>query len=176
MALTRSLLAAIAVSLSCIGCQHGWDMNDYRTAVRSGRSLIAPALEMEKQFPKTEHMLIMYGGTGSTLHEWQTVAFFEGRYELTMTVNVILSSDGKKILKVVEEPKFYLSVCQKILDGGGGATYIASRDQQFGLKKWNEFRDSGFDLNTLDPAHDGSTLSSFDTFADIVQQSRKVWR
>ena len=170
---------AIAIGLlccGCIGCQDGWDTKAYRTAVRSGRPLIAPAMEMEKQFSNTEHMIIMYGGTGTVEHEWQTVAFFGGRYELTMSVNVILSSDGKKILKVVEEPKFYLSVCQKILDGGGGATYIEARYQHFGLKKWNEFRDSGFDLNTLDPAHDGSTLSSFDTFADIVQQSRKVWR
>ena len=175
----RNNFAMVMISLlsfGCSGCQSGWDMKDYRTAVRSGRSLIAPALEMEKQFPKTEHMLIMYGGTGSTQHEWQTVAFFGGRYELTMTVNVILSSDGKKILKVDGEPKFYLSVCQKILDDGGGATYIGSRDQQFGLQKWNEFRDSGFALNTLDPAHDGSTLPSFDAFADIVQQNRKVWR
>ena len=171
-----ALVTICSLSFGCSGCQSGWGMNDYRTAVRSGRSLITPALEMEKQFPKTEHMLIMYGGTGSTQHEWQTVAFFGGRYELTMTVNVILSSDGKEILKVVGEPKFYLSVCQKILDGGGGATYIGTRYQKFGLQKWNEFRDSGYDPKILDSANDGSTLPDFDAFADIVQQSRKVWR
>ena len=60
MALTRSLIAAIVISLVCSGCQSGWDMSDYRTAVRSGRSVIAPAIEMEKQFSNTEHMLIMY--------------------------------------------------------------------------------------------------------------------
>ena len=136
--MTRSPVAVIAVTLVCIGCQSGWDMNDYRSAVRSGRPLISPSLEMEKQFPKTEHMLIMYGGTGSTQHEWQTVSFFGGRYELTMTINVILSSDGKKILKVVSEPKFYLSVCRNkhrnkhrghstLLTGGFGFVYFSLR-------------------------------------------------
>jgi len=68
-------------------CQSGWDTKDYRTAVRSGRAVIAPVMEMEKQFSNTEHMLIMYGGTGSGKHEWQTVSFFGGRYELTMSVD-----------------------------------------------------------------------------------------
>lgn len=171
-----ALATICLLSFGCSGCQNGWDTNDYRSAVRSGRPLIAQAIEMEKQFPKTEHMLIMYGGTGSAQHEWQTVAFFGGRYELTMTVNVILSSNGKRILRVVGEPMFYLSVCQKIHDDSGGASYIGSRYQEFGLQRWNEFRDSEFDVKTLDPAHDGSTLPNFDTFADIVQQSRKVWR
>ena len=64
-----ALVTICLLSFGCSGCQSGWDMHDYRTAVRSGRSLIAPALEMEKQFPKTEHMIIMYGGTGSARHE-----------------------------------------------------------------------------------------------------------
>ena len=63
-------------SFGCSGCRSGWDTKDYRSAVRSGRSVIAPAIEMEKQFSNTEHMLIMYGGTGSNKHEWQTVSFF----------------------------------------------------------------------------------------------------
>jgi hypothetical protein len=174
---TKRFKCIVVTLLLLAGCGiSGYSMTSYRSAILSGRALIKPALEIETQFPKTEHMIIMFGATGSDEHEWQTVSFFGGRYELTMTVNVILSSDGTKILKVVGEPTFYLSVCQKILDDGGGATYIGSRYQKFGLQKWNEFRDSEFDLKTLDPAHDGSTLPNFDAFADIVQQSRKVWR
>ena len=162
-------------SFGCSGCRSGWDTKDYRSAVRSGRSVIAPAIEMEKQFSNTEHMLIMYGGTGSNKHEWQTVSFFGGRYVLTLSVNVILSSDGSKIVKADEEPKFILWVCQEIHEGGG-ASYDSSRGQEFGLQKWNEFRDSGFDLKNLDPAYDGSTLPDFDAYADSWQQNRKVWR
>ena len=170
-----ALVTICLLSFGCSGNRSGWDTKDYRTAVRSGRSLIAPALEMEKQFPKTEHMLIMYGSNRSEKHEWQSVAFFGGRYELTLSLNVVLSSDGTKIIKVDEEPKFDLWVCQK-MQVSGGASYDPSRAQRFGLQKWNEFRDSGFDLKTLDPAYDGSKLPDFDEFADRVQQSRKVWR
>ena len=171
----RSLIAVIAVSLFCIGCQHGWDTNDYRTAVRSGRSLVAPALEMEKQFPKTEHMIIMYGGTGSARHEWQTVAYFGGRYELTMTVDVLLSSDGKTVAKVLDEPKFLLNVCDRITPGGV-ALYSGTRNQTFGIGEWTKFRISAYDPKTIDSEYDGSELPNFDTFVDGVQQSRKIWR
>ncbi len=171
----RSLIAVIAVSLFCIGCQHGWNTKDYRTAVRSGRSLIAPAMEMEKQFSNTEHMLIMYGGTGSYRHEWQTVSFFGGRYTLTLSVNVILSSDGSKIVKADEEPVFLLTVCERII-ATGGAILDGSREQKFGLEKWQAFKASGFDLKVLDPAYDGSTLPGFDEYANDWQENRRVWR
>lgn len=126
MALTRSLIAAIAVSLSCSGCQNGWDTNDYRSAVRSGRSLIAPALDMEKQFSDTEHMLIMYGATGSK-HEWQTVSFFGGRYVLTMSVDVFLNSNGTSVLRVDDNPKFSMSVYRSIEAKGDSAAVDQSR-------------------------------------------------
>ena len=169
------MVAICFLSFACCGCQNGWDTNAYRDAVRSGRPLIAPAMEMETQFPKTEHMLIMYGARGRATQEWQTVSFFGGRYELTMTVNVILSSDGKKIVKIDEEPKFDLWVCDKV-SADGGATFYGSRYREFGLQKWNEFRDSGFDPIVLDPVADGSTLPDFDGYADSWQQSRKIWR
>ncbi len=171
-------LAAVAIGLLCGGCigyNGGWDMAAYRSAIRSGRTLIAPTLEMEKQFVKTQQMLIMYGSNRSRLYEWQSVAFLGGRYELTMSVQVILSSDGTKVVKVDGEPKFDLWVCHEI-HPGGGVSYAPSRAQQFRVQKWNEFRDSGYDPKILDPAYDGSTLPDFDTFADTVQPNRKVWR
>ncbi len=170
----HAIVAIHILYFVCSGCQNGWDTKAYRRAVRSGRLLIAPAMALEAQFPKTEHMLIMYGHTGTAKHEWKTVSFFGGRYELTMTVNVILKSDGMKIAKVVGKPKFYLHVCKELLDGG--ATYDGSRELVFGVKKWNEFRDSGFDLRVLDPDYDGSTLRNFDEYADDVQRNRKMWR
>ncbi len=86
--MTSSSVAVIAVTLVCSGCQSGWGMQEYRAAVRSGRPLIASAMEMEKQFSKTEHMLIQYGASRNTAHEWQTVSFFGGRYTLTMSTSV----------------------------------------------------------------------------------------
>ena len=170
-----AIVAICFLSFACSGCQDGWDTKAYRNAVRTGRPLIGPAMEMEKQFPNTEHMLIMYGSKTTAEHEWQSVAFFGGRYVLTMTVNVILSSDGKSIVKTDGEPKFYLWVCKQMLDGGG-ALYHPSREQHFGVQKWTEFRDSGYDPRILDPGYDGSTLPNFDQFADSWQQSRKIWR
>ena len=175
MALTRSLLAAIAVSLFCSGCQNGWDTKAYRTAVWSGRSLIAPAIEMEKQFADTEHMLIMYGATGSK-HEWQTVSFFGGRYELTMSVDVFLNSNGTSVLRVDDNPRFSMSVYRSIEAKGDSAAVDKSRGTEFTIDKWLAFKESGFDLKILDPAYDGSVLPYFKEYANTWQESRRVWR
>jgi hypothetical protein len=171
-----ALITVCLLSFGCSGCQSGWGMNDYRSAVRSGRSLIAPALEMEKQFPKTEHMLIMYGGTGSAKHEWQTVSFFGGRYELTMSTDVVLSSDGTRIISASESPTFVLWVCESIKADGNGASFHSSRERKFGLETWNKFKESGFDVAILDPFYDGSVLPYFEEYANGWQESRRVWR
>ncbi len=171
----RTLLAAFAVSLFCSGCQDGWDTKAYRTAVSSGRSLIAPAIEMEKQFADTEHMLIMYGATGSK-HEWQTVSFFGGRYELTMSVDVFLHSNGTSVLRVDDNPRFSLSVYRSIEANGHRAAVDKSRGTEFSIDKWLAFKESGFDLKILDPAYDGSVLPYFKEYANTWQENRRVWR
>jgi hypothetical protein len=148
-------------------------MTSYRSAIRSGRALIKPALEIETQFPKTEHMIIMYGAVGSDEHEWQTVSFFGGRYQLTMSQQVLLSPDGTKILKVIGAPVFYLLKCESVT-ADGGASYTGKLSLDF--DKWNAFRESRFDMRIIDPDWDGSVLEDFDAFADSVQASRKIWR
>ncbi len=173
---TFALVTICLLSFGCSGCQSGWDTKDYRTAVRSGRAVIAPAIEMEKQFSNTEHMLIMYGGTGSSKHEWQTVSFFAGRYELTMSVDVFLNSDGSSILRVDDKPRFSLSVYQSIGAQGDSATADKSRGSEFSIDKWQAFKESGFDIKILDPAYDGSILPFFEQHADSWQKNRRIWR
>lgn len=172
-------LSVAMISCCCLGCGNSryssGDLISYRSAIRSGRTAIKASLEMETAFPKTEHMIIMYGGTGSARHEWQTVAYFGGRYELTMTVDVLLSSDGKTVAKVLDEPKFLLNVCDRITPGGV-ALYSGTRNQTFGIGEWTKFRISAYDPKTIDSEYDGSELPNFDTFVDGVQQSRKIWR
>lgn len=169
-------ICIVVTLLLLVGCgMGGYTMASYRSAIRSGRVSIKPALEIETQFPKTEHMIIMYGRTGSDEHEWQTVSFFGGRYELTMTQQVILSSDGEKVLKLIGDPTFHLWVCDKVT-ADGGATYYGAREQTFGIVKWNALRDSQFDVKFIDPKSDGSVLKDFEAYADQWQLSRKVWR
>ena len=170
-----TLVAICLFSFGCSGCQSGWGMQEYRAAVRSGRSLIAPALEMEKQFPDTEHMLIMYGSTGSK-HEWQTVSFFGGRYVLTMSVDVFLNSNGTSILRVDDNPRFSMSVYRSIEAKGDSAAVDQSRGNEFSIDKWLEFKESGFDIKVLDPAYDGSVLPYFKEYANTWQENRRVWR
>ena len=165
----------LLLSLGCSGSHYGWDTNAYRSAVRSGRSLIGPALDMEKQFSDTEHMLIMYGATGSK-HEWQTVSFFGGRYELTMSVDVFLNSNGTSVLRVDDNPRFSMSVYRSIEAKGDSAAVDKSRGTEFTIDKWLAFKESGFDLKILDPAYDGSVLPYFKEYANTWQENRRVWR
>ena len=171
-----SVMIFLLFSVGLSGCQSGWGMQEYRAAVRSGRPLIASAMEMEKQFSKTEHMLIQYGASRNTAHEWQTVSFFGGRYTLTMSTSVVLSPDGARIISVSESPTFVLWVCESIRADGSGASFDSSRERKFGLETWEKFKASGFDLKILDPAYDGSVLNHFDEYADGWQENRRVWR
>lgn len=149
-------------------------MQSYRRAVNSGRAQLVSATEMEKQFENTEHMIIMYGQVGSLEHEWQTVSFFGGRYELTMSVRVGLNTKGDSISVIEAEPTFLLTVCREIRDGG--ADYHSSRQHSFGLAKWKEFKQSGYDMRILDPKFDKSELPGFDEYAEEWQRNRRVWR
>lgn len=171
------LRRVMLITCSILGCgspaYDSGDLESYRSAIRAGRATIKLALEMETKFPRTEHMIIMYGAVGSDEHEWQTVSFFGGRYQLTMAQSVILSSDGTRIRKVIGEPVFYLLKCESVTaDGGASYTGKLSLDRD----KWNAFRESNFDMKIIDPDWDGSVLEDFDAFADSVQASRKIWR
>jgi hypothetical protein len=163
-----------------LGCTYttpgaGWNMTAYRKAIQSGRKILTEAAEMESQFANTEHMIIMYGEIGSLEHEWQTVSFFGGRYELTMSVNVVLSSNGDSVSTNDTGPKFFLTACKKI-NATGGASMDSSRQLEFDVAKWREFKASGFDILLLDPKYDGSALPDFEEYANDWQQSRRVWR
>ncbi len=175
----KNILCVTLVTCLIFGCGYpaynSGDLTSYRSAIRSGRVAIKSALEIEKQFPKTEHIIIMYGGTGSDKHEWQTVSCFGGRYELTMTQNVVLSSNGEKVLTLIDEPTFIMTVC-KAINPTGGASLDGSREQKFGMDKWEAFKASGYDLKVLDPAYDGSVLPSFEEYANEWQKSRRIWR
>ena len=174
---TCFLFGVLLLVLGCIEADHfsQWNTNTYKAAILSGRKCISPALEMEKDFVNTEHLLIMYGVTGSTSHEWQTVSFFGGRYTLTMVSEVVLSEDGTQVVSATPAT-FVLWVCESIAEDGGGASFDSSRERKFGLETWQEFRDSGFEIALLDPEYDGSILPRFEEYANGWQASRKVWR
>ena len=130
---------------------------------------------MEKQFENTEHLIIMYGRFNSLEHEWQTVSFFGGRYELTMSTKITLNSEGDTVALIDKKTTFMFNVCKEITTKGG-ASYDVSRALTFDSAKWEEFRQSGYDINILDPKFDKSELPGFEEYAEEWQRNRRVWR
>lgn len=175
----QTIIHSALLSILICGCSIGksWDLQAYRRAINSGRAQLVAAAEMEKQFAKTEHMIIMYGQFDRE-YEWQTVSFFGGRYELSMSTTISLSPDGDTV-SLIDQAKttFYLNVVKE-LHGPNfeGATYHGSRALTFDFAKWEEFRQSGYDIRILDPEFDGSELPGFQEHAEASQKSRRVWR
>ena len=164
--------------VTAVGCSYSasWNNDSYVSAVKSGRLKIQAALDMESVFPNTEHFLIEYGNNRKdSMTEWQTVSFFEGRYELTMVSKVQLSADGRRVTQVSDKMKFHLGVVRSCIPDGG-CSYDTSRSWNFGLPVWQEFIKSQKDYKILDPQYDGSTVEYFDALAESAQAPRRIWR
>ncbi len=106
---------------------------------------------------------ITYSGRDS-VSTWNSVAYFGGRYELTMQVPVAIESSTKG--RISGEPRFYLNEVSSVEispSGQVGATF--SRNFNFGLTEWEtvykadgDFGAVGFEVNSL-------PVKGFDAYA-----------
>ena len=169
---------SLTVLLLSVGCGNATSWNDdtYINAVKSGRTQIPSAIDMETAFPNTEHFLIEYGNhQKDSMTEWHTVSYFGGRYVLTMVTKVQLSPDGSRVSRVSEEVDFHLWVVRSCIPDGG-CSYDTARGRKFGLREWQAFKLAKYDCTILDSKYDGSMVEYFDVLAESAQAPRRVWR
>lgn len=127
-----------------------------------GVAQIEPASQMDAMYDDCRHF-ITYEGNHDTV--WNSVAYFGGRYELTMQVPVAIRSSTTG--KMTGEPRFYLNEVSDVSispSGQIGASF--SRNREFGPAEWKkvleakgDFGAIGFKMNT------GPPIKDFDAYA-----------
>jgi len=122
---------------------------------RNGLAQIAPAAQMDHLFDDCRHY-ITYEGRNTT-STWNAVAFFGGRYELTMQVPVEIESSRRG--RMSGSPTFYLNEVEEVSitrSGQVGASF--SNNLVFGPAEWKtvfeadgDFGAVGFRMTTGPP-------------------------
>jgi hypothetical protein len=94
-------------------------------------------------------------GSGKQPLQWQTVAFIDGRFELTF-VQPVTVDYSKRTVTVAGAPEFHLWAVKNVIkgpgtpdEGGWGGEYDKDLGGTFGMAKWTNFVSSGFDLTSL---------------------------
>ncbi len=107
---------------------------------------IKPALEMDRLFDDCRHYII-YSGRDS-VSTWNSVAFFGGRYELTMQVPVAIESARKG--KMIGPPRYYLNEVSEVSvtrSGQVGASFCNNLD--FGPAEWKTVFEADGDFGAI---------------------------
>lgn len=117
---------------------------------RNGIQKLEPSRLLNAHYGEVDNFIVHFG-FGKQPLEWQTVAFIEGRFELTFVQPVIVDY-RKRIVTPAGEPKFYLHAARtiRLVEGGRTeTTYDGKLQREFGQAEWDKFVASGFDLTSL---------------------------
>ena len=147
----KLFLLSGAVAMSTISCGSGY--GGYVATIRSARTTLPIAVEIERQFGSADHFITHYGFRTEKTNIWNTEVFFGGRYTLTMQVEIEIDY-GRNTFKPVADPKFYLL---ETLDVDSRTEQVHTRfshDFKFSLEEWmNVYKNKcnfsviGIDLN-----------------------------
>lgn len=146
----------------------------YLNALRSGLKQIPAARQMEEVYGDVDHA-ISYHGSRKLGNEWYTEVFLHGRYKLTMRVPVRMGRDFDQVLEAEGEPRFTLVEVDQIRinpNGGVGASFNSSAQQNFGIEEWKKIYEAGGDLSALGIIVKKKPLTNWDRYVAEVRRPR----
>ena len=146
------------VGIILVGNYKNWG---HQAFAANAVSRIEPASQMDQLFDDCRHY-ITYGRDSISI--WNSVAFFGGRYHLTMQVEVAIESSSKG--QMSGQPRFYLNEVGKVSissSGQVGAEY--SNNLEFGPAEWKKVFNANGDFGAIGFAIKGRPVKNFDTFA-----------
>lgn len=180
------LLAAVALSLVVPALLLGFyaliwarssSLADYLATVESAATRLPVAVEFEELFPgQTDHFITHYGLNrhgGDRTNTWNSEAYFDGRYSLTMQVEVVVDYENNTVTPA-GEPKFYLIEYRRVKDNRDG-TYNASSGEGaiFGEKEWREIYRNGGDFSVVDlPIRQDDPIPNMTGFVEGMRRPR----
>ena len=140
--------SAALLAVLLVGCQAESSMQDYKATVRSARTSIPVAVEMERLYPHTDHFITHYGFAAGP-KVWNTESYFGDRYHLTMQVEVTIDYTRNRVTPV-GKPTFFLMEINKlepITDGVFEGHF--GRNLEFDLATWEKLFDQRGDLTAI---------------------------
>jgi len=142
------MVTFLVLGFASCGNPRAFDAKRYAQAVKSGFKKIPEAMQIERLFGEADHF-ISYSGP-EVSQDWNTVAFFGGRYILTMQVEIETNASFSEVTNVLGEPKFYLwEIGQVIVSPRGGVEGKFAGSWTFGLKEWKKVVEAGGDFSAV---------------------------
>src|SRR5260221_7766848 len=108
------LFIAPALLVSC-GRLCSW--SDYMEIHKDGMQKLEPSRQMNAHYTEVDNFIVEFG-TGTQPLEWQTVAFIDGRFELTF-VQPVTVDYSKRTVTPAGIPRFYLWAVKDVIKGPG---------------------------------------------------------
>jgi hypothetical protein len=147
------ILSFIAPAL-LVSCGRSWSWSDYMAIHKDGMRKLEPSRQMNAHYGEVDNFIVEFG-TGTQPLQWQTVAFIDGRFELTF-VQPVTVNYSKRTVTAAGAPEFHLCAVKHVIagsgtpdEGGWGGDFDTKLEKTFFMKDWSKFVDSGFDLTSL---------------------------
>jgi hypothetical protein len=147
------------------------NMDDYKETIRSARTVLPIAAQMEELFPVADHFIMHYA-FDSDPKLWTTDAYFGGRYNLTMKVDVEIDYTENRITKVIGKPKFHLLEVSNpyiLTDEDADESNRDEGDWWFGPEEWNTLYAARGDFSAIGIEIKRDPVAYFD---EAVTQAR----
>lgn len=151
-------LLPVGFILAIASCSNRTNMTDYRAAHLSAKQSLPIAVQMEELFGDADHFISHFGFSGEKTNTWSTQVFFDGRYKLTMQVEIVIDY-AKNTFVVSDDYKFYLIEVKQLTEHDGKVNGAKlGENYRFSAEDWAKVYESegdfsviGIQLRTDDP-------------------------
>ncbi len=149
---------------------------DRATAMRSGYDQIPQARQIDELLGKADHSVMNEGDDTDegVKEEWISEAYFGGRYELVMTIDIRVDRRTSNVSKVIGTPRFRLLEIESVemLSGGrASVSYRGSGQREFSSVEWERVVEANGDFSVIGIEIVKST--PIPNFGELVQESQR---
>lgn len=128
----------------------------------NGVAQIEPAAQMEAMYGDCRHF-VTYGQNNAS--RWNSVAYFDGRYELTMQVPVRIWSSTSG--EMTGQPRFFLNEVSDVAKLPSGQLSVSySQSLEFGPAEWKKVVAAKGDFGAIHFKTKTGGVKNFDAYAN----------
>ena len=171
---TFLLIVTVSAASLLVSGRPSWTWADYMAIHKDGMQKLEASRQMNGHYGEVDNFIVHFG-FGKQPLEWQTVAFMEGRFTLTLVVPVTVDY-SKRTVTQAGKARFHLWASEKVNllpDGRPEEWYATELQREFGEAEWEKFVRSGFDLTSLGiPNAEIRPIDNFDVMVRAIRGPR----